>query len=264
MFILLLTVLGGCVDTEYAILLRFWEVGEGFERGGLGHYWLKWDCSGCALPSQVFRGLRSVFFEEGFRGRFSRISDAAFHWGFAQHCDALAQVRLKWLCVAWFAEEINKATCLVRFSKRHKLRCICFCLFNFFLWCLCILWFQLYSCQYLYFTNTLYLQRWAVESLLVMLSLFSQTHLSPGEGLVWYFHAKIMFVMIISTTWRWNNFFLDVFASAFGPRCPKGGSSHLWLKRFSLSLQKQIQHLQLMSGGSHMKAFGKFKTGKKK
>ena len=67
----------------------------------------------------------------------------------------------------------------------------------------------------------------------------------------------------------YNNFddeikiFLGVFASAFGPRRPKGGSSHLWLKRFSLSLQKQIQHLQLMSGGSHMKAFGKFKTGKK-
>ena len=67
-----------------------------------------------------------------------------------------------------------------------------------------------------------------------------------------------MIVMIMNTTLMMKIFFEGVFAKAFGPGRPKGGSSHLWLKRFSLSLQKQIQHLQLMSGGSHMKAFGEF------
>ena len=103
-------------------------MGEGFQRGGLAHYWLKWDRSGCASPWEVFSG-----FLEGFQRK------------------------------------------LFRFS--YDLNVLYLCL-------------QLLSCLYLYFTNTLYLyfsktlylQMWAALPLLVMLSLFSQTHSGPGRG----------------------------------------------------------------------------------
>ena len=150
-----------------------------------------------AVP-RLGRFLRGVS-EEGFQV-FS--PEEGFQWGFGQF----------WLKWDWVGEEFhNKASSLVRFSKRYKLRYSCLCCLSraslyfmiltviLFVFVFCSLFshdlnvlylcLQLLSYLYLYFTNTLYLyfsktlylQTWAVEPLLVMLSLFSQTHSGPGR-----------------------------------------------------------------------------------
>ena len=95
-------------------------------------------------------------------------------------------------------------------------------------------------------------------------SVFTNTFRPRGGTRVVLFHMKIMIVMIMITTLMMKLNFEGCFTTAFVRLdVPREGLA-MWLKRFSLSLQKQIQHSQLMSGDSHIKALGEFKIGEMK
>ena len=105
---------------------------------------------------------------------------------------------------------------------------------------------------------------WAALPLLVMLSLFSQTHSGPGRDPCGIFSYEDYDCYDNDHNFDDEIKFWGLFTIAFVRLdVPREGLA-MWLKRFSLSLQKQIQHSQLMSGDSHIKALGEFKIGEMK